>query len=63
MQSKQSDDLDKIDHVADQLDDIKITVDELADSQRGAGSEPVARLQQSIERAIDAVDELEDLDS
>ncbi len=63
MQKKQSADLDRIDDVADQLDDIKVTVDELAETQRGAGREAVDRLHKAIEGAIDAVDELEDLDA
>lgn len=59
MSSKQSGDSDKIDEVADQLDDIKTTVDELVESDRG-GAGGVDQLQKAVERARDAVDDVED---
>ena len=61
MDPKPPTDIDKIDEVAEQLDDIKLTVDEIADAQNGIRTEAVDRLQKAVDEAIEAADQLEDL--
>lgn len=54
----------RIDEIASRLDDIATTLDEI-EEDCGMKAEALARIRQSIERAIDAIDRLanRDLDS
>jgi hypothetical protein len=52
---------DKIDDIADGLDDLKTSVEELAeDPPKDAHGETIRKLKDAIEKAIDTSDELED---
>ncbi|HZR25869.1 MAG TPA: hypothetical protein VFA59_19880 [Vicinamibacterales bacterium] len=51
---------DKIDEIASDLDDLKTTVEELADDPDAARERPaLARLKHELDGAADAADELE----
>jgi ElaB/YqjD/DUF883 family membrane-anchored ribosome-binding protein len=54
----------KIDEVAEDLDDMTTTVDELAESRPSPNAKTLERLKNGIEQASEAADDLEnDLDA
>ena len=61
MDQDNSADADKIDDIADQLDDVQATVDELGIDTEGVPEHgALRRLKNAVERARDAADELEE---
>jgi outer membrane murein-binding lipoprotein Lpp len=57
-----SDDQEKIDELASDLDDLNTTVEELQANQVVPRSHALGRLKTALEQATEATDELEDLD-
>jgi methyl-accepting chemotaxis protein len=60
MDRTKSDQAERIDEIADQLDEVKATVDELETDEGGHGDGAVDRLKTAVDRARDAADELEE---
>jgi len=52
-------DQDRIDQIADTLDDIATTLDELKAEQQPLSPECCDRLRQSVEKATEAIDRLD----
>lgn len=59
MDHKKSHQTGKLDEIADQLDDVKIAVDELEDESTGSKG-AIRRLKDAVDRARDVADDLED---
>jgi len=56
-----SDENDKMDEVANDLDEVKTAVEELAEAdETGKSHETIERLKTALEQASDAADDLED---
>jgi len=54
-------DTDKLDEIANDIDDVKVAVEELAEAPAaGVNADTVGSLKSALEQAIDAVDQLED---
>jgi len=52
-------DSNRLDHIATTLDDIATTLDEIKEGGQAASPETLERIRQSVERAVSAIDRLE----
>ena len=55
-----SDASDKVDELANDLDELKTTVEELADAETTSNPKTLDALKSALEQASDAADDLED---